>query len=479
MQQAMTGFIQDELGDWVALLQCGHRQHVRHLPPWQNRPWVQDAATRAGKIGQLLNCKECEIETVLPAMPRKRVAIVGGGPAGLMAAEYLSSAGDVQVDVFDAMPTMGRKFLLAGVGGLNLTHAEDKVLFVNRYAERCAEVEVWLEEFDAQALRAWAQGLGVETFVGSSGRVFPVGMKAAPLLRAWLKRLRSRQVGLHVRHRFSSFKTLENQQIALTLHSPEGELNCVADAVIFAMGGASWARLGSDGAWAVPFAQHDISLVPFQPANCGFTVAWSEYFIEKFAGSPLKNIAIFHPVTQEWRVGECILSAKGLEGSLIYALSAPLRNQLITTGTSVVQMDLLPHKSLQQVLEAVSHPRGTRSLSSHLQSRCGLTGVKMALLRECLPLTALNQPAALAQFIKSLPIPLQQTYAMDKAISTAGGVSFDALDSGLMLKNHRGIFCAGEMLDWEAPTGGYLLTACLASGRFSAKIVLDLLKNKY
>ncbi|WPO99398.1 TIGR03862 family flavoprotein [Pseudomonas sp. HR96] len=406
--------------------------------------------------------------TAPPAAPIPHVAIIGGGPAGLMAAELLSQAG-VQVDLYDAMPSVGRKFLLAGVGGMNITHSEAAPAFVGRYAERQDWVAGWLRGFDATALRAWIHGLGVDTFVGSSGRVFPSDMKAAPLLRAWLKRLRDAGVVIHTRHRFLGFAADGGLRMAY----PQGEALLRADATLLALGGASWPRLGSDGAWVAPLSASGVPVSPLQPANCGFEVAaWSELLREKFAGAPLKNIAMGLP-DGPLRLGECVVTASGVEGSLVYALSAQIRERINRDGHATVQLDLLPGQPVDKILKALARPRGTRSMAKHLHSQVGLDGVKAALLRELNDRDTYADMAALAQAIKALPLRLERPRPLAEAISTAGGVAPHGLDQRLMLKALPGVFCAGEMLDWEAPTGGYLLTACFASGRVAAEGILS------
>jgi uncharacterized flavoprotein (TIGR03862 family) len=402
--------------------------------------------------------------------PIRHVAVVGGGPAGLMAAEVLAAAG-LSVDLFDAMPSVGRKFLMAGKGGLNLTHSEPFANFVSRYGSRRAEVEAWLNEFGPEALRQWAHGLGVETYVGSSGRVFPSDMKAAPLLRAWLHRLREAGVRFHMRHRWTGLGAGK----ALRFDTPAGESQREADAVVLALGGGSWARLGSDGAWVPLLRQQGVSVTDLRPANCGFEIAWSEHFRSRFAGEPVKSVEAFFTDgagVDHRRMGELVVTAQGVEGSLVYALSAPLRDAIEAAGGVTLHLDLAPGRSLERVLAEVSHPRGSRSLASHLQSRVGITGVKAGLLRECVSKETMADPVRLAEAIKALPLRLAAPRPLDEAISTAGGVSFDALAPGLMLRDVPGVFCAGEMLDWEAPTGGYLLTASFASGLAAARGVL-------
>ena len=403
--------------------------------------------------------------------PSRHVAIIGGGPAGLMAAEVLSRAG-VRVDLYDAMPSVGRKFLLAGVGGMNITHSEAYPAFLSRYAERAPQIAPLLQAFDAQALCQWIHDLGIETFVGSSGRVFPTDMKAAPLLRAWLKRLRESGVVIHTRHRWLGWQA-DGQ---LRIDSPDGEKQLKPDALLLALGGGSWARLGSDGAWMPLLAERGVELAPLQPSNCGFDVAgWSEVLRSKFAGAPLKNIAIGMPDSPA-RLGECVITASGIEGSLIYAWSAPIREAINQQGVATLLIDLLPGKPVDKVAAALAKPRGSRSMSKHLHSQLGLDGVKAALLRELAPAECFADPLRLAQAIKGLALNLINTRPLDEAISSAGGVRFEALDENLMLKAMPGVFCAGEMLDWEAPTGGYLLTGCFASGRAAGLGVLSWLK---
>lgn len=400
------------------------------------------------------------------------VAIIGGGPAGLMAAEVLSQAG-IRVDLYDGMPSVGRKFLLAGVGGMNITHSEAYPAFLSRYAERAPYIAPLLREFGAEALCQWIHGLGIDTFVGSSGRVFPTDMKAAPLLRAWLKRLRDAGVVIHTRHRWLGWNT----DGSLRIQHPEGERAVKADATLLALGGGSWSRLGSDGAWLPLLQQRGVQVAPLQPSNCGFEVsAWSELLRSKFAGAPLKNVAI--GLNDDIpRLGECVITASGIEGSLIYALSAPIRDSIHRHGQATVHIDLLPGKPRDKVQAALAKPRGSRSMAKHLQSQLGIEGVKAGLLRELTGADTFNDPARLAAAIKALPLTLVRPRPLDEAISSAGGVTFEALDERLMLEHLPGVFCAGEMLDWEAPTGGYLLTACFASGRRAGLGMLEWLKS--
>ena len=403
----------------------------------------------------------------------KTAIIIGGGPAGLMAAEVLSAAG-VQVDLFDAMPSVGRKFLLAGIGGLNLTHSEPMPGFAMRYGARESAVASWLRDFGPDAVRAWAQSLGIATFVGSSGRVFPVGMKAAPLLRAWLQRLRHPAhrpaVRFHMRHRWTGVAAPDTLREQLEFATPNGCVYAGADAVVLALGGASWPRLGSDGAWVGPLSARGVSVAPLLPANCGFDVrgGWSAFFSGRFAGLPFKSVAIRFVAPDGSvfaRKGEFVATASGVEGSLVYAVSAQLRDAVARHGSATFHVDLLPAMDAPVVLAHVSHPRGARSLGSHLKSRLGLDGIKSALLHEVLERETFTDAHQLAAAIKAVPITVSAARPHAEAISTAGGVRLECMDSGLMVTTMPGVFCAGEMLDWEAPTGGYLLTACLASGR--------------
>ncbi len=414
--------------------------------------------------------------------------MIGAGPAGLMAAQILAQAG-VSVHVFDAMPSVGRKFLLAGKGGLNLTHSESMEPFVSRYGARQAQMAPLLEQFGAPQVRGWAQDLGVETFVGTSGRVFPADLKAAPLLRAWLQRLRSQGVQFHMRHRFGGWDSAG----ALQFHTSGGDISVQGRAVVLALGGGSWARLGSDGAWLPWLAARGVATVPLQPSNCGFdvprqggavetrreflqeligqtptpAVGWTAHFAERFAGQPFKTVALAFTDSAGRhfsRRGEFVATATGVEGSLVYAVSALLRDEIVAHGHATFTLDLLPDHTPERVLAEVRHPRGTRSLSSHLKSRLGLDGIKMGILYEQLGKERVADPYLLAAAIKALPITVVAMRPLDEAISTAGGGTFEALDDQLMAQALPGVFCAGEMLDWEAPTGGYLLTACMASG---------------
>ncbi len=388
----------------------------------------------------------------------KAIAILGGGPAGLMAAEVISQHG-MHVDVYDSMSSLGRKFLLAGKGGLNLTHSEPFENFVRRYGARQKEVETWLKNFTPDDLRQWARELGIESFVGTSGRVFPVGMKASPLLRAWLKRLDASGVTVHLRHKWRGW----NADGSLRFETPEGETNLRVDAVILALGGGSWARLGSTGEWVAWLRQAGVPVEALKPSNCGFDVAWSEHFRARFDGQPIKSVsASFQDFHQQ---GEFIVTREGVQGSLIYAVSARLRDEIEASGGATLFLDLAPGSAQEKLTAALARPRGSRSMSSHLEKTVGIKGVKAGLLWEFVPKNDFADSNKLAAAIKHLPIPLIAPRPLDEAISSAGGVSFEALDKGLMIRSLPGVFCAGEMLDWEAPTGGYLLTACFASGR--------------
>jgi uncharacterized flavoprotein (TIGR03862 family) len=441
------------------------------------------------------------------------VAIIGAGPAGLMAAEVLSNAG-VQVHVYDAMPSAGRKFLLAGIGGLNLTHSEPLDTFLTRYYERKDVLAQQIIAQPAIEIAAWAKGLGIDTFVGTSGRIFPTDMKAAPLLRAWLHRLRSKGVQFHMRHRWTGWddqgalqfeKTTAGGAASadLAAHNAAATSENIADsarsvqhitvqakATILALGGASWQRLGSDGAWVPWLRAKGVDIADLQPANCGFDVAsngkfgWSHHFSSKYAGQPFKTVAIhiqgsatkpangfdFH------RQGEFVATQTGVEGSLIYAASKLLRERIAAQGSATFHLDLLPQWDAVKVLREVSHPRGSRSLSSHLSSRLNLEGIKLSILYELLSKEAMSDPKQLAAAIKSLPITVTATRPIDEAISTAGGIRFEAMTAQYMLSKLPGVFCAGEMLDWEAPTGGYLLTAAMATGRAAGQGALESLR---
>ena len=432
--------------------------------------------------------------------PGGSVAIVGAGPAGLMAAEVLAAAG-LRVDIYDAMPSVGRKFLLAGRGGLNLTHSEALDRFVERYPQGRPAVDRWLAAFGPASVRTWAEGLGVATFVGSSGRVFPSDLKAAPLLRAWLHRLRAAGVCIHARHRWIGWGGGAGRSLRFATRA--GDIAVDAPAWILALGGGSWPRLGSDGAWVELLMQKGIGVASLRASNCGFDVGridmpappsdtptarapdgllagWSDHFRSRCAGEPLKTVALAvgdptHPRFR--RRGEFVITESGVEGSLVYAASSAISDALAAEGRAVVHLDLLPDRSLDFVAAELARPRGSRSLSTHLKSRLGIDGVKAALLHELLPRAAFANPPGLAASIKALPLILVRPRPLAEAISTAGGVRLDSLTGGLMLRDLPGVFCAGEMLDWDAPTGGYLLTACLASGAVAARGAIERLSR--
>ncbi|MFZ1754675.1 MAG: TIGR03862 family flavoprotein [Caldilineaceae bacterium] len=406
----------------------------------------------------------------------KKLVVIGGGPAGLMAAEVISQAG-LPVHLYDAMPSVGRKFLLAGKGGLNLTHSEPYSRFLERYDTRQGDLEPIVNDFRPDDLRAWAGELGVETFVGTSGRVFPTEMKAAPLLRAWLRRLRRAGVIFHLCHRWLGWD--DNGRLRFATRSAETQVE--TDAVILALGGASWPKLGSDGGWVPLLAERGVPIAPLRPANCGFDVGWTKHFRSRFEGQPVKPVAIrFTDATGRdyAQQGEFIVTTTGVEGSLIYALSAPVRDMIEATGRAILHLDLAPDWSEARLIERLSQPRGKRSVASHLKRAINLDGVKTGLLWEFLERESFDEPRRLAAAIKALPIPLLAPRPIAEAISTAGGVAFEALDEHLMLRAIPGVFVAGEMLDWEAPTGGYLLTASFATGRTAGLGAVEWIQQK-
>jgi len=395
----------------------------------------------------------------------KSAAIIGGGPAGLMAAEIISSHG-MKVDVYDSMTSVGRKFLMAGKSGLNITHSDPFDVFVSRYGKRRDKIEPLLKNFGSKELRDWVHSFGIETFIGTSGRVFPTGMKASPLLRAWLERLNASGVTFHLRHKWTGFLP-DN---SLRFVTPEGEVTVKPDAVVLALGGGSWSRLGSDGAWVSMLEQAGAEVEALRPSNCGFDVEWSEHFREKYDGHPIKSVILTFGKFQQQ--GEFIITKEGVEGGLIYAASAMMRDEIYANGEAVMYLDLKPDRTLEWLKEKLSRPRGKRSLAGYLEKTLGIKGVKAGLLREFVSKEDFTNGERLAELIKALPVPLVAPRPLDEAISSAGGVTFESLDEHLMLKTLPGIFCAGEMLDWEAPTGGYLLTACFSSGYAAGQGVL-------
>ena len=396
----------------------------------------------------------------------QQVMIIGGGPAGLMAAEVLLERG-LAVSLYEANPSPGRKFLVAGKGGLNLTHSEPQEDFLARYGLRRPQIEPLLETFGPNELREWAHGLGIKTYIGSSGRVFPKEMNAAPLLKAWLERLETSGLQIYTRHKWVGW----GKDQTLLFETPEGEKYVTADAVILALGGGSRPELGSDGRWIPLLAANQVDIAPLKPANCGFDVQWTPFFRDKFEGEPLKSAAIIFKGQR--KLGEFIITKTGVEGSLIYSISAQLRDEIEVNGRAIIELDLTPDWTLKEVTEKLSRPRGSFSISKHLKRTLHISGVKSGLLWEFVDRKDFSDPERLASAIKSLPIPLIKPRPLEEAISSAGGVSFEALDEHLMLRVLPGVFCAGEMLDWEAPTGGYLLTACFSSGYSAALGALD------
>jgi len=396
-------------------------------------------------------------------MQSKQCVIIGGGPAGLMAAEQLTQSG-YKVDLYDAMPTVGRKFLLAGLGGLNITHSEPYDAFCSRFAQHQSSLQSILDDFTPNALRQWCDGLGIETFIGTSGRVFPEAMKAAPLLRTWLVRLRENGLTVHPKHRWLGW----DEQGKIILQSPKGELKRSYDVLILALGGGSWKKLGSDGQWVPLLQEQGVETAPLLPSNCGFLSAWSDHLIQHFAGSPLKSVAIrftdIHGV-EEKRMGEFIVTERGVEGSLIYAFSARLREAIQQQGNATFYLDVCPNHTAKQLKTILKAKPKNKTFSTFLKGKLKLDAAKRALLFEVLPKQDLNNVDLLSNALKNITITVSATTPIDKAISTAGGVTTASLNDQLMLKNKAGVFCAGEMLDWDAPTGGYLLTACMALGK--------------
>ncbi|HEV2675717.1 MAG TPA: TIGR03862 family flavoprotein [Aliidongia sp.] len=386
------------------------------------------------------------------------VTVIGAGPAGLMAAESLAGQG-YPIVLYDAMPSVGRKFLMAGRGGLNLTHGEAFDRFLGRYGEAADRLAPMLKAFPPDALRAWAGDLGIETFAGSSGRVFPVGLKASPLLRAWLARLGRSGVRLHTRRRWDGF----DGDGAHRLIGPDGAVAHVrGSATVLALGGASWARLGSDGAWA---RRLDVSLAPFRPANCGFTIAWPDGFAERYAGTPLKNVALAIGAVRVR--GEAVIAGYGIEGGAVYALGGTPHEALAEAGSATLLLDFKPDLTLAELAARLGRPRRGASLSNFLRKAANLPPIAAALLRATRPDVIDDAPGRWAEALKALPLVATGAAPIDRAISTAGGVRWEALDGDLQLRTRPGVFLAGEMLDWEAPTGGYLLQACFATGRWA------------
>jgi hypothetical protein len=403
------------------------------------------------------------------------VAVIGAGPAGLMAAEVAAEHG-ARVTVYDRMPSAGRKFLMAGRGGLNLTHSEGMLDLLQRYGAAAPRLRAAIEAFPPTAVRAWCEGLGQEIFVGTSGRVFPKALKASPLLRAWLRRLRDAGVEFRFRHRWLGW----DKDRALLFETPDGCASVKPDATILALGGASWPRLGSDGGWVDALASAGIAVAPLRPANSGFTINWSGIFRDRFEGQPLKRIALsFGPQTVR---GEAMITRSGIEGGAIYALSSLLRESIAVTGEAVPHVALRPDLTAAELTGRLAAPRGKQSLSTFLRKAAGLSPPAIGLLQEAAALASLKpatlDPAALAALINAVPVRLTGTASINRAISTAGGVALDEIDERFMLIGRPGTFVAGEMLDWEAPTGGYLLQASFATGVAAARGVLATLADR-
>jgi len=388
----------------------------------------------------------------------KRIVIIGAGPAGLMAADVLSAHG-ISVDIYEAKPSVGRKFLMAGKGGLNITHSEPMADFIARY-DKPDWLKPMVDQFDANDIIAWMESLGVDSFVGTSGRVFPTEMKAAPLLRRWLSSLKKRGIRVHCQHYWQGF----TNEGSLRFATMDGEKIVASDATILALGGGSWAGLGSDGGWVSILAEKGVKTSPLLPSNCGFKTTWST-FMQSYFGKPLKNISGWIGEGEK-KEGEAILTTYGIEGGLVYALSRPLREQVIAHGSATLYLDLLPHVSEDSLLSRLL-PLGKQS-TDNTWRKAGLEGVKAALIREVLPKNQWSDASRVAACVKKYPITLAGMQPIEEAISTSGGVMRESLNENLMLYALPNVFCAGEMLDWDAPTGGYLLTACFASGRFAA-----------
>ena len=401
------------------------------------------------------------------------VAVIGGGPAGLMAAEVISAAG-YPVQLFEAMATPGRKFLLAGRSGLNITHDEPFTAFVCRYGAAAERLKPMLANFDSEMIRAWVQGFGIDTFVGGAGRVFPSDRKAAPILRAWRQRLQQQGVVIYTRHRWLGW----SDDGALRFNTGQGERCFPSAATLLALGGGSWPRMGSDGRWVDLLRLKGLDVASLEPSNCGFNCEWTAHFSSRFAWQPLKSIQISHPASgREPRHADLMITAQGIEGGAVYALTPALRAEIAEQGSATLYIDLTPERSLQQLEKALATPRGKASMATHLRRKVGIEGIKAGLLRELASIETFQDPATLAAVIKQLPLPLTSPRPLTEAISSAGGVRFSGLDSALMVNAHPGLFVAGEMLDWEAPTGGYLLTGCLATGRAAGQGVIRWLQN--
>lgn len=407
-------------------------------------------------------------------MSKLNVAVIGAGPAGLMAAEVLATGG-AQVTVFERMPSVGRKFLLAGRGGLNLTHSEPLDQFLPRYREATPHLRAAIEAFPPDALRAWSEGLGQPTFIGSSGRIFPQVFKASPLLRAWLRCLDQLGVRFALGHRWTGWSA----KGFLQFETPEGLVSLKPDATIIALGGASWPRLGADGGWTDMLGSKGVAVEPLRPANSGFRVAWSSLFRDRFEGQPLKSVAL--SFGGDVVRGDAMITRDGIEGGAVYALSAPLRDAVLANGEAVLHVALRPDVSHADLAKRLGAPRKKQSLSTYLRKQAALSPVAIGLLQEAtiafdlLPSTM--SPDQLATFVNAVPVRLTGVAPLDRAISTAGGISFDEIDTSYMLRKMPGVFVAGEMLDWEAPTGGYLLQACFATGAAVGRGALEYLER--
>lgn len=400
---------------------------------------------------------------------KKQIAIVGGGPSGLMAAEILAQAG-MQVDLYDRMPTLGRKFLMAGRGGLNLTHSEPLPDFLKRYGEAAEWLAPYIKAYTPDQLRAWCEGLGQETFVGSSGRVFPKAMKAAPLLRAWLRRLDQLGVKHHPQHHWVGW---DDGKLKFAIK--DKTITAQPHAVLFALGGASWPKLGSDGEWINILHEDGIDIAPLRPSNCGFMVNWSLVFREKFAGTPLKSVMLIHESHRQ--SGEVMITDAGIEGGAVYGVSASLREAIKNHGRARLLIDTRPSMSIDALTKKLEVPRANQSLSNYLR-KAGFAPIAINLLREIMNADELNNaaPSTLAKTLKALPITITGHTGLERAISTAGGITREAVDGHFMLKGMPGVFVAGEMLDWEAPTGGYLLQGCFSTAVAAARGILEFCK---
>lgn len=394
------------------------------------------------------------------------VVIIGGGPAGLIAAEIIARSG-IAVELFERKTSVGRKFLMAGRGGLNITHSEPMNGFVTRYRAASAHLAPFIQKFSSTELRNWSDSLGAETFVGSSGRVFPKAMKASPLLRAWKERLVTLGVVMHTAHDWQGW----DDTGAIIFKTTDGDtVTRKPSATLLALGGGSWQKLGSDGSWAPILTAKNVAIAPIVPANCGFVVAWSDIFRDKFQGTPIKPVTVSFETHK--MQGEAMITAQGIEGGAIYGISGPLRDHVLAHGSATFMLDLKPDTTVEALTRSLFAPRGTHSFANYLRRQTGLPPAAISLLREVDKEVAALSPRSLAELIKSIPLTTTATSPIDRAISSAGGIPFAEMNEHLMLKKLPGIFAAGEMLDWEAPTGGYLLQACFATGVQAANGVI-------